>query len=64
MDMVAGKISVITMFFGVFVEDGKWKKMRINEKNIRNNIAELKEKGFLERIGPDKGGHWKVHSAK
>jgi len=32
----------------------------INEKNIRNNIAKLKEKGFLERIGPDKGGYWKV----
>ncbi|MFZ2976090.1 MAG: winged helix-turn-helix transcriptional regulator [Candidatus Moraniibacteriota bacterium] len=35
-------------------------KVSINEKNVRNNIAELKEKGLLERIGPDKGGHWKI----
>ena len=34
--------------------------IRISEKNIRNNIAKLKQKGLLRRIGPDKGGHWKV----
>ncbi len=27
------------------------------EKNIRN----LKDKGFLERSGPAKGGHWVVY---
>lgn len=32
----------------------------INEKNIRNNISILKKMGFLERIGPDKGGYWKI----
>jgi ATP-dependent DNA helicase RecG len=32
----------------------------INEKNIRNNIAKLKNKGLLQRIGPDKGGYWKI----
>jgi ATP-dependent DNA helicase RecG len=32
----------------------------INEKNIRNNISKLKKKGLLKRIGPDKGGCWKV----
>jgi ATP-dependent DNA helicase RecG len=35
-------------------------KVGINEKNVRNNIAELKEKGLLERVGPDKGGYWKI----
>lgn len=32
----------------------------ITEKNIRNNIKYLKEKGLLQRVGPDKGGYWKV----
>lgn len=37
-------------------------KVGINDKNIRNNIAKLKQKGLLERIGPDKGGHWEVEN--
>lgn len=32
----------------------------ISDVKIRVNIAKLKEKGLLERIGPAKGGHWKV----
>ena len=36
------------------------KLVRINEKNIRNNIMKLKQKGLLKRIGPDKGGYWEV----
>ncbi|MBQ6070971.1 MAG: winged helix-turn-helix transcriptional regulator [Bacteroidales bacterium] len=32
----------------------------INSKNIRNNIAKLKSTGRLTRVGPDKGGWWKV----
>jgi len=35
-------------------------KVGINEKNVRNNIADLKEKELLETIGPDKGGYWKI----
>ena len=27
---------------------------------IEKNIAKLKAEGMLERIGPDKGGYWKV----
>lgn len=34
----------------------------INEKNIRNNINFLKNKGMVRRIGPDKGGHWEILS--
>ena len=29
-------------------------------KTIRNLIDELREDHLLERIGPDKGGYWKV----
>ncbi|NLD93754.1 MAG: winged helix-turn-helix transcriptional regulator [Fibrobacter sp.] len=32
----------------------------ISERKIRENIAKLKIKNHIERIGPDKGGHWKV----
>jgi len=32
----------------------------ISPKNIRNNMQKLKENGILKRIGPDKGGYWKV----
>lgn len=32
----------------------------INIRNIKNNIAVLKDKGFLKRICPDKSGHWEV----
>ena len=36
------------------------KSIKINEKNIRNNILKLKEKGILKRVGPDRGGHWEI----
>ncbi len=32
----------------------------ISTTAIENNIAKLKEKGILKRIGPDKGGYWKL----
>jgi predicted HTH transcriptional regulator len=35
----------------------------ISLRKIKENILKLKAKGFLERIGPDKGGYWKVKVA-
>jgi len=35
-------------------------KTGLTRRGIEWNIAELKARGFLERIGPDKGGYWKV----
>ena len=35
-------------------------KVGISPRKIEENISKLKEKGFLRRIGPDKGGYWKV----
>ena len=32
----------------------------ITPQNIRVHISKLKAKGIIERIGPDKGGYWKV----
>jgi ATP-dependent DNA helicase RecG len=37
------------------------KNIGINAKNVRVNIAKLKVKGLLERVGPDKGGYWKIN---
>jgi predicted HTH transcriptional regulator len=32
----------------------------INERNIRNNIEKLKQKGIVRRVGPINGGYWEV----
>jgi len=33
----------------------------ISQRKIEENIAKLKAKGILERMGPDKGGAWKIN---
>ena len=40
------------------------RRIGITEKNIRNNILILKQKGLLKRVGPDKGGHWEIIKRK
>jgi ATP-dependent DNA helicase RecG len=32
----------------------------ISPKNVRNNMEKLKSIGILQRIGPQKGGHWEI----
>lgn len=36
------------------------KKIGINHRNTQKVISELKQKGFIKRIGPPRGGHWKI----
>jgi ATP-dependent DNA helicase RecG len=36
------------------------KETRLSRHGIEKNINILKSKGILERIGPDKGGYWKI----
>jgi ATP-dependent DNA helicase RecG len=36
----------------------------ISADKIRVNISKLKAKGLIERVGPDKGGHWKIITPK
>ena len=36
------------------------KIVNISERKIKENIAKLKQKGYLKRIGPDKGGCWEI----
>jgi len=35
-------------------------RIGISPRNIRKNMDVLKSKGLLKRIGPQKGGRWKV----
>jgi len=36
------------------------KTMGVSEKTISSNIRILREAGFIERLGSDKMGKWKV----
>jgi ATP-dependent DNA helicase RecG len=36
------------------------KLLGINEKNVRNNMALLKSKDYLRRIGSDRKGYWEI----
>lgn len=38
------------------------KKIGVDHKTIKRDIAKLKNLGLLKRIGPAKGGYWKVES--
>jgi ATP-dependent DNA helicase RecG len=38
-------------------------KLNITRRTIHRDLDKLKAKGLLERIGPDKGGYWKVKVA-
>ncbi|MDR1009675.1 MAG: HTH domain-containing protein [Opitutaceae bacterium] len=35
-------------------------ELSLSVKAVRRRIEKLKASGHLRRIGPDKGGHWKV----
>ena len=35
-------------------------KLRVSEPTIKRNIDVLKEKGYIERVGSKKTGHWKI----
>ena len=39
---------------------GLAEKIDISTTAIENNIAKLKQKNLIERIGPDKGGHFEI----
>jgi ATP-dependent DNA helicase RecG len=39
-------------------------KIGISERNIKENIKTLKDKGFLERVGTNRTGHWLVKEKK
>ena len=36
-------------------------KVGINIRNVKRNLAKLKQMGIIERVGSDKNGSWKVN---
>jgi ATP-dependent DNA helicase RecG len=34
--------------------------VEISHRKIQANIAKLKDRRLLKRVGPDKGGHWEI----
>ena len=39
-------------------------RLGISRRAVTKQIATLKSKGLVKRIGPDKGGHWEVMESK
>ena len=39
-------------------------RLGITAKGVEWQVGKLKQKGLLERIGPARGGHWKVVETK
>jgi len=35
-------------------------RVGISQRKIQENLARLRSKGLLKRVGPDRGGHWEV----
>jgi ATP-dependent DNA helicase RecG len=35
-------------------------KFGITSRSIEKHIKNLRDKGILRRVGPDKGGHWEI----
>ena len=35
-------------------------KTGLNRRGVEWNLQQLKEKGILKRVGPDRGGHWEI----
>ena len=35
-------------------------KIGVSQRSVQRDLATLSAKGFIRRIGPDKGGHWEI----
>ena len=35
--------------------------IRITERAVEKQLAKLKKKDIIGRVGPDKGGYWKIN---
>ena len=33
---------------------------KVNDGKVEENLSKLKSKGIIERVGPDKGGYWRI----
>ncbi|MDP2724953.1 MAG: ATP-binding protein, partial [Syntrophales bacterium] len=39
---------------------GLARSLAINPSAVQKHLAKLKDAGFIQRIGPDKGGYWQI----
>ena len=52
--------------YNYFKQDGNYTRedlsllMSKSERTIQRYFTELREKGFIERVGSDKTGYWKI----
>lgn len=35
-------------------------KYILPQKGIKWQLKQMQQQGFIRRVGPDKGGHWKI----
>jgi ATP-dependent DNA helicase RecG len=45
---------------GSFTREQLAEKLNISPETVKKNLAKLKHKKLIKRIGPDKGGHWEI----
>jgi ATP-dependent DNA helicase RecG len=36
------------------------KSTGLSRRGVEWNLVQLKQKGLIKRVGPDKGGHWEI----
>ena len=54
------KIIALLSENGKLTAAGLAAEIGVTAKTIEKHIAKLKAEGIIERVGPDKGGSWKV----
>lgn len=63
-----GEKSIYTVFLIVLnnsiTANDIGKLLRVTQRSIEKYIGTLKNDSIIERIGPDKGGHWKIIQKK
>lgn len=59
-EKTVGKILVLIKENPKITREELSAKTGLTIRGIEWNLARLKEKGILKRIGPAKGGHWEI----
>ena len=69
-EMVKTVVKTVVKILALIEENPKITREELSEKTgltirgVEWNLAKLKQKGLLKRIGPAKGGHWKIKKLK
>lgn len=60
MEKTAQKIIVLIGENPMITQSELAQKCEISQKGIEWQLKQLKGKGLIRRVGPDKGGHWEI----